>query len=147
MAKVYLKRVREKFRLFNAVEECSHYESCDCMKYHNTPMYYADAMDNESKWEPSIHMPRWASRINLEITEVRVERLQDISEEDARREGSDKVEFGSLSQLPSGLIVNGLIMKRSYRYGFYKIWDSLYSKRGFGWDTNPWVWAIGFRMA
>ena len=97
-------------------------------------------------WHPSIHMPRWASRINLEITEVRVERLQEITEDDAKKEGADKIEFASLGQLPSSLIINSLIMKRAYRYGFYKLWDSIYSKRGYGWDANPWVWVISFKV-
>lgn len=135
--------VREKFRLFNAVEECSHYESCDSMKYHNTPMYYADAIDNESKWKPSIHMPRSASRINLEITEVRVERLQDITVEDVVCEGISpamRTKFGySCEESEENFWI------KEGRDTFRMLWDSLNLKRGYGWDANPWVWVIGFR--
>jgi len=77
------------------------------------------------KWKPSIHMPRWASRILLEITEVRVERLQEITGEDAKAEGAE----------PYGYYFIG---------GFKELWDSLNAKRGYGWETNPWVWVITF---
>jgi hypothetical protein len=78
----------------------------------------------------SIHMPRWASRITLEITEVRVQRLQDISEEDAKAEGVD----------PLGMMFGGEPYRESYRQGFEVAWASI---NGAGsWDANPWVWAI-----
>lgn len=79
-------------------------------------------------WRPSIFMPRWASRITLEITGVRVERVQDISEEDAVREG----------------IANGAYAINP-KSSFSKLWDSINLKRGFGWDANPFVWVIEFR--
>lgn len=84
------------------------------------------------KWKPSIHMPRWASRITLDVVNVRVERVQDISEEDARAEGIDD---GWLvrEQFPEARI--------AYRY----LWDSINAKRGYGWATNPWVWVIEFK--
>jgi hypothetical protein len=81
------------------------------------------------KLRPSIFMPRWASRIDLEVTELRVERLQDISEEDARAEG-----------------VPNLALSDFQSVGLFKhLWNSLNEKRGFGWDVNPWVWVVGFR--
>lgn len=85
----------------------------------------------DQHWRPSIHMPRWASRLTLEITEVRVQRLQEISEEDARAEGVKAFQNsdGSLR----------------YRDEFIKTWSLLNAKRGFGWDTNPWVWIIAFQ--
>lgn len=79
------------------------------------------------KWRPSIHMPRWASRIALEITGVRPERLQEISEEDVIAEGYRRTAFG-LEEWFSGL------------------WDTLNAKRGFGWGVNPWVFVIEFKM-
>lgn len=80
---------------------------------------------------PSIHMPRWASRIMLEITAVRVERLNDISEEDARAE----------SVAPSQHIITP--PEALYRVGFLKLWQSIYGEES--WGANPWVWVIEFR--
>jgi len=85
------------------------------------------------KWTPSIHMPRWASRITLEITDVRVERLNSISEEDARAEGC----AGGHDSIPD------------YHYSatphehFHHVWTSIYGAES--WQANPWVWVIEFR--
>lgn len=84
------------------------------------------------RWKPSIHMPRWASRITLEITAVRVERLQEIDERDAQAEGAD----------PTG--VNATI-GTEHIAGFWLLWDSINASRGFSWATNPWIWVIEFR--
>lgn len=83
------------------------------------------------KWTPSIHMPRWASRILLEITSVRVERLNDISEEDAQAEGV----------LPSTHAITP--PEAVYRVGFGELWRSIYGDEG--WKKNPWVWCISFK--
>lgn len=82
----------------------------------------------ESFCIPSIHMPRWASRIILKITNVRAERLQDISEADAKAEG----------------IKEGDNWPYLYKPAFSRLWDSIYEQRSFGWDNNPWVWVIEF---
>lgn len=87
----------------------------------------------ETRWMPSILMPRWASRINLEITEVRIQRLQDITEEDARAEGAPAIPRLDGSD------------PRYYRQSFAAIWDSIAEARG-EWVDNPWVWAITFKM-
>lgn len=80
----------------------------------------------------SIHMPRWASRITLEVTEVRVQRLQDISEEDARAEGMAVWDYDASA--PGGAM--GCT-------GYARLWNVI---NGVGaWETNPWVWAISFR--
>lgn len=84
----------------------------------------------EGGWRPSIFMPRWASRLTLEITEVRVQRVQEISRGDAMEEGCP---FANMADGPDP------------RDWFRDLWDSLNAKRGHGWDTNPWVWAITFR--
>jgi len=94
-------------------------------------------------WRPSIHMPRWASRILLEVTDVRVQRVQDISEEDARAEGVLWVP-GHGEITPADLH-EGYSNYLDCRQGFWVLWDSINAKRGFGWDSNPWVWAITFR--
>lgn len=93
-------------------------------------IYAADGgfLLNGYKWKPSIHMPRWASRITLEITEVRVQRLQEISEGDAVAEGVD------WSENPLG------VTPVDY---FRDLWESI---NGAGaWSQNPWVWAVSFR--
>lgn len=89
-----------------------------------------DEQPEDTHWRPSIFMPRWASRILLEITDVRVERVQDISEKDAREEGC----YGTMC--PD--ICTSLPL---YSAVFRKLWDSINAKRGYGWDVNPWVWA------
>lgn len=81
------------------------------------------------RWKPSIHMPREAARLFLRVTGVHTERLQDISESDARCEG---------------VINNDAVKVSSYIYWFKQLWDKLNKKRGHGWDTNPWVWAYTF---
>jgi hypothetical protein len=88
------------------------------------------------RWRPSIHMPRWASRITLEITGVRVERVQDISECDAKAEGAEAASDDVLRDTPRG---------NTYRAGFARLWDSINGPRGYGWDVNPWVWVVEFR--
>lgn len=91
--------------------------------------------DPRDRWHkrPSIFMPRWASRITLEITDGRVEKLQDISEEDAQAEG-----ITERLRLPG--------TKPYYALAFSKLWDSINAKRGYGWATNPWVWVISFKQ-
>lgn len=101
--------------------------------------YYDDARDDQLwagvilgaqtfNWRPSIHMPRWASRITLEVTRVWVERVQDITEEGARAEGVFLSEYYTLSRHPN-------------RSAFSDLWQSIYGT----WAANPWVWAVEFR--
>lgn len=88
------------------------------------------------RWVPSIHMPRWASRITLEVTGVRVERLQDISEADARAEGVTIEEQHTTGYCAGEYLPPSI---RAYR----DLWESI---NGAGsWDANPWVWVIEFR--
>jgi hypothetical protein len=100
-------------------------------------VFYYPASDSihPLKAKPSIHMPRWASRITLEITGVRVERLQDISEEDARAEGT------SIAGRYWGDNPNYF----EHKPAFQELWDRINVKRGFGWGTNPWLWVISFK--
>ncbi len=83
-------------------------------------------------WRPSIHMPREAARLFLLVKAVRVERLQEILCGDMRREGCihPTVKGGQYQQ-----------WQRDY---WIPLWDSLNAKRGYGWDTNPWVWVVEF---
>jgi hypothetical protein len=86
------------------------------------------------KYMPSIHMPRWASRITLEITDIRVERLHDISEEGAKAEGIDT--NGFISKIDG-------ITGRENRIYFSTLWKSIHGHGS--WDANPWVWVVSFR--
>lgn len=87
-------------------------------------------------WRPSIFMPRWASRITLEVTDVRVERLQDIPVEDAQCEG---IEIEQVEQSAGEQWLEKTLCH------FIAGWDALNAKRGYPWESNPWVWAITFR--
>jgi hypothetical protein len=82
--------------------------------------------------KPSIHMPRWASRITLRITDIRVERLRDISEDDAKAEGvsSEWDDYEKYGQ------------SEPYRYGFSALWNDINGPNA--WDANPWVWVVAF---
>lgn len=83
------------------------------------------------RWKPSIHMHRAASRITLEVTGVRVERLNQISESDAQAEGAE----------PS--IVGDSNDHLKYRAGFYHLWESINGEGS--WHDNPWVWVVEFK--
>lgn len=97
----------------------------------------AAGYSSEPKWKPSIHMPRWASRITLEITGVRVERIQDISEADAMAEGfhgpltgTDWFGINQIGKPPSQC--------------FRELWEGMTGDES--WDENQWVWVIAFAM-
>jgi len=85
---------------------------------------------NLDKWHPSIHMPREAARLFLEVKSVRVEQLQDISEKDAKAEGVGK--------LPPWAECG------TFLRGFEALWDNLNAKRGYSWESNPWVFCYEF---
>lgn len=106
-----------------------------------------DAIDENGKelgWRPSIHMPRWASRILLEITGVRVERLQDISEDDAKAEGADCLVTENCTAENRALLAMPLMDDATpYRNGYALLWESI---NGDGsWAANPWVWVVKFK--
>lgn len=99
---------------------------------------WIDGDDNiTSRCKPSIHMPRWASRLTLEITDVRVQRLQDISEEDALAEGAEKA-----TPTTDGYVVDS---HGTYLAGFEALWDSINGPLSFS-RENPWVWALTFKV-
>ena len=109
-----------------------------------TLVYAADGLTpyeaDQPIWKPSIHMPRWASRILLEITDVRVERLQDITEEQAKTEGvrlyTDHAELGDWWH------VEGI---ETYSADPRKSFELLWSSVGGDWQANPWVWVVEFK--
>lgn len=90
----------------------------------------------------AIHMPRWAARIFLKVTSIRVERLQDISEEDAKAE-APQYAFDAVCSIAIARDILDL-EAGYYKSRFALLWDKLYSKRGLGWKVNPWVWVIEF---
>ncbi|BEM02898.1 hypothetical protein SM14VA4_04700 [Serratia marcescens] len=100
-----------------------------------------DGHGERSCWKPSIHMPREACRILLEITAVRVERLNDISEEDAKAEGVKPAgdmlpDYPDTFLTPKGDFATAKV-------AFQRLWQSIYGEEG--WAANPWVWVIEFR--
>lgn len=88
-------------------------------------------------WRPSIHMPRWASRILLEIIGVRVERLQDISEDDAKSEGSYVCDYHGR------IMLDQRSNQGCYKWGYRSLWESINGKGS--WDLNPFVWVVEFK--
>ena len=121
-----------------------HVTSIGSKRYEEGPFVYrADCMDETpllgGKWRPSIFMPRWASRITLEVTEVRAQRIQDISEEDARAEGMPTLaNLLCLADPP-----NAEPMRRE---SFNALWNTIHRKHpDHQWQANPWVWAYTFR--
>ncbi len=100
------------------------------------------------KWRPPIHMPRWASRILLEVTDVRAELLQKISEEDAWLEGIEKCPFpdGAPNARPGGCMCRLQEPERPYACSFADLWDSINKARGYGWTVNPHIWVLAFKV-
>lgn len=93
------------------------------------------------RWRPSIHMPRWASRITLEVTGVRVERLHDITGEDARAEGIEVPRCACEVCARTSAICTADASE--YVQGFASLWSEINGRES--WDANPWVWVVEFR--
>lgn len=98
-----------------------------------------DGHSADGFWKPSIHMPRWASRITLEIVSVRVERLKQISERDALQEGIGLV---LADDWPDPKAMSEAVAK-SRRAGFKLLWESINGAES--WTANPWVWVVEFK--
>lgn len=105
-------------------------------------LYRADG-DAACRWTPSIHMPKALSRITLEITEVRVERLQDISEADAKAEGITPLQVRSFASFGADAAEREAMHRRAAVDPYRALWESI--NGGGSWDVNPWVWAVSFR--
>lgn len=103
-----------------------------------------DGPDIPVKWTPSIHMPRALSRITLEITDINVDRVQDIAEKDAWAEGMEALD-GSFNEATLCATAKRYhLCVEDSRCIYAHLWDSLYAKRGLGWNANPWVWVVEF---
>lgn len=103
-------------------------------------------LPNDGRWRPSIHMFRWASRLTLRVESVGVERVQEISAEEAKAEGiervSDEYNLWKHYQNPRFNDGNGCDPRTSFK----SLWDSINAARGYGWESNPWVWRVGFKV-
>jgi len=95
-------------------------------------------------WRPSIHMPKWAARIFLEITNIRVERVQDITSHDCIAEGLPVPMVCDATEYRDQTHLNLNKSHERIKEYFQKLWDSINKKRGYGWEDNPWVWVIEF---
>jgi hypothetical protein len=95
------------------------------------------------RWNPSIHMPRWASRILLEIVSVRVERLQDISEADARAEGITPHEVRQFAIFGASEEERAAIYRDAAVGPYRGLWQQINGPGS--WGANPWVWVVEFR--
>lgn len=108
-----------------------------CQSPHDwNPMLYS-----QPRWRPSIHMPRWACRIELEIVSVRVERLQEITRNDAKAEGVS----GAWKNPPEKEEHYQRVLLNPYVANYSVLWDEINAERGFGWNVNPFVWVIEFQ--
>lgn len=144
--------VRETFRLFNSSVECACYDDCRCASFHGKPVYRADGGDFDNKWKSSSCMPRIASRIDLQASNICVERLQDVSEEDAVNEGVERIRAWNLNfwknyQFKTAHPKHGsTITDNEHRIegyasavdSFKSLWDSIHGTGS--WDLNPLVW-------
>jgi hypothetical protein len=142
--------VREAWGLFNGFGFCD----TTCAGLGGLPedwqlAYRADHIDplhgdgpHQPVWRPSIHMPRWASRITLEIAAVRVERLQDISEDDARAEG---ITDGGCLNCGNPEPCECASPEPSARDAFCYLWHQIHGCNS--WHTNPWVWVVEFHRS
>ncbi|WP_256970623.1 morphogenetic protein [Citrobacter amalonaticus] len=127
--------VRETWARYN-IDQDSH-----DMAYRATPP--AD-WPEEGRWRPSIHMPRWASRLTLEITGVRVERLNGISETDAEAEGIDMEALFDAQDCYDCIADQNMTGRPTATGAFKYLWESIYGEES--WKSNPWVWVIEFKV-
>ncbi|PKN96969.1 MAG: hypothetical protein CVU42_17735 [Chloroflexi bacterium HGW-Chloroflexi-4] len=119
---------------------------CDTVVGYTYKADFSEEFVKEHRWRPSIHMPKEAARIFLKVTDVRVERLQDITNDQADKEGFKSVPCANCHGLGcsdcagSGMQEPGLV-------DFMYMWDSTIKKKDldqFGWDANPFAWVIEF---
>lgn len=131
--------VREKWEYSDDLEEPYLYEQ----KYNSD---YLEEYHNLIKWKSSTHMPKEAARTFLKVTDVRVERLQDITEEEAMQEGIERF-YEGYGGPSAGFLYNDYNHGRQFhlpsaRKGFQSLWHSIYGIES--WDENPWVWVYSF---
>ena len=133
--------IREEFPLGTCVKYAADGAMVKPTEWTHEQGAWCEMNEETPQWRPSIHMPRWASRITLEIVAVRVERLQNISEEDARAEGCDS----GIWHQESGMLAGETDPEdiATFRDGYGFLWECI---NGAGsWALNPWVWVVEFR--
>lgn len=118
------------------VDDCR--SSAETARVLNRPHQPPEGCVCAFRWRPSIHMPRWASRLSLEVVSVRVERLQDVTEEDAKAEGVIP------DDAPPGFMCGPGIDPSTHRGRFALLWNEINGERA-AWETNPWVWRVEFK--
>ena len=133
--------VRETFRFYDGEDDTEY--TCRSIEYRaDTIGYHPDI-----RWKPSIYMPRRACRTVLEIVDIRIERVQDITEADAMAEGIKEV--GNCSPPDYDYNAKQYYVAKSLhetaKNAFQHLWNSINAKRGMGWDVNPWVWVVEFK--
>ena len=125
-------------------------EGCHIAEFYGYKASIANSEDADEPWKPSIHMPKEAARIWLKVKDVRVERLKDMTDKDALKEGAQGVKcdhaglgvYGCTDCMNTGWLEPPILE-------FMGIWNSTIKKSDldrFGWDANPWVWVIEFEM-
>ncbi len=115
--------------------------------------FYRAAAAKCNRWKPAIHMPRAASRLDLDVTGVRVERLQDITEEDVIAEGvqlavteEGRPLIAALTPYQPGKPIRDWTIADYWRSEYACLWDAINGKRaGADWASNPWVWVVSFK--
>lgn len=137
--------VREAFRLAEHHDDLPPREFC---ARHEVSMWYeadgagvhikANDTIRPGRLRPSIHMPRWASRLTLEVTDVRVERVQDIDDADALAEGVAGATFAGAD--------GEIDLRLRPRAAFKSLWDGINTGRGFSFESNPFVWVVSFQV-
>ena len=125
---------------------------CDGSYLYRADSIYDNCTESDFNfdWHPAIFMPKIAARIFLEVDAIHKEKLQDITEADAKAEGVEPYNPFNLKQMPLSLAArfpNGdLRIKKSYRVGFFKAWQSINDKKDCDWNSNPDVWVIKFHV-
>lgn len=148
--------VRETWRKYNLFDENGYFgadiidfaaDNPEPMVMHDGDgfqMYNKKGQEKMIPFRPSIHMPKSAARIWLQVTDIRVERVQDISEADARAEGAEKGIFRMGPNVEKGEFQLELNHHARFVEGFKFIWHQVNGAES--WDDNPWVWVITFRV-
>lgn len=107
------------------------------------PLGWNATVYGAERWRPSIHMPRWASRITLEVVSVRAQQLHDISEDDARAEGVEPCLSDGLRIPHGGCLSHAMNGGHRHRCAFRDLWKHINGPES--WDANPWVWVVTFK--